>query len=172
MENTTFAMPSIIDSHDMGLRTVYSPDARNGSNVTFDFKRKLLAIPDSQIDKVVKTIEERNVEIGLSKTRLEEKQKQDLRDLFNSFHGLFSDKPELTQVLYHEINTGDNPPVVSRPYCYDRVKQEMLDSHVDKMLKEGTLIPIQFPYASPGLLCRKNNGLPPDNSEAFRFAVD
>ncbi|GFT39174.1 integrase catalytic domain-containing protein [Trichonephila clavipes] len=28
MENTTFAMPSIIDSHDMGLRTVYSPDAR------------------------------------------------------------------------------------------------------------------------------------------------
>ncbi|GFU65203.1 hypothetical protein TNCV_2134081 [Trichonephila clavipes] len=29
MENITFAMPSIIDSHDMGLRTVYSPDARN-----------------------------------------------------------------------------------------------------------------------------------------------
>ncbi|GFS94967.1 hypothetical protein TNCV_4202121 [Trichonephila clavipes] len=29
MENTTFAMPSIIDSHDMGLRIVYSPDARN-----------------------------------------------------------------------------------------------------------------------------------------------
>ncbi|GFX04285.1 hypothetical protein TNCV_3974341 [Trichonephila clavipes] len=28
MENTTFAMPSIIDSHDMELRTVYSPDAR------------------------------------------------------------------------------------------------------------------------------------------------
>ncbi|GFU49785.1 hypothetical protein TNCV_2930541 [Trichonephila clavipes] len=28
MENTTFAMPSIIDSHDMGLRTVYNPDAQ------------------------------------------------------------------------------------------------------------------------------------------------
>ncbi|GFV82439.1 hypothetical protein TNCV_3982311 [Trichonephila clavipes] len=28
MENTTFAMPSIIDSHDIGLRTVYSPDAQ------------------------------------------------------------------------------------------------------------------------------------------------
>ncbi|GFU18766.1 uncharacterized protein TNCV_1085151 [Trichonephila clavipes] len=28
MENTTFAKPSIIDSHDMGLRTVYSPDAQ------------------------------------------------------------------------------------------------------------------------------------------------
>ncbi|GFW37383.1 hypothetical protein TNCV_859901 [Trichonephila clavipes] len=28
MENTTFAKPSITDSHDMGLRTVYSPDAQ------------------------------------------------------------------------------------------------------------------------------------------------
>ncbi|GFX79192.1 retrovirus-related Pol polyprotein from transposon 17.6 [Trichonephila clavipes] len=75
-------------------------------------------------------------------------------------------------VLYHEIDTGDNPPVVSRPYRYDRVKQEILDYHLNKMLKEGTIIPIQSPHASPVVLCRKNNGLPPDNPEAYRFAVD
>ncbi|GFW54037.1 hypothetical protein TNCV_3828451 [Trichonephila clavipes] len=42
------------------------------------------------------------------------------------------------------------------------------------MLKEGIIIPIQSPYASPVVLCRKNNGLhtPPDNPEAYRFAVD
>ncbi|GFY06747.1 retrovirus-related Pol polyprotein from transposon opus [Trichonephila clavipes] len=40
------------------------------------------------------------------------------------------------------------------------------------MLKEGSIIPIQSPYASPVVLCRKNNGLPPDNPEAYRFAVD
>ncbi|GFW52119.1 retrovirus-related Pol polyprotein from transposon opus [Trichonephila clavipes] len=40
------------------------------------------------------------------------------------------------------------------------------------MLKDGTIIPIQSPYASPVVLCRKNNGLPPDNPEAYRFAVD
>ncbi|GFW39875.1 retrovirus-related Pol polyprotein from transposon opus [Trichonephila clavipes] len=40
------------------------------------------------------------------------------------------------------------------------------------MLKEGTIIPIQSPYTSPVVLCRKNNGLPPDNPEAYRFAVD
>ncbi|GFX45434.1 hypothetical protein TNCV_1026941 [Trichonephila clavipes] len=39
------------------------------------------------------------------------------------------------------------------------------------MLKEGTIIPIQSPCASPVVLCRKNNGLPPDNPEAYRFAV-
>ncbi|GFU71231.1 uncharacterized protein TNCV_3782171 [Trichonephila clavipes] len=111
-----------------------------GSKIILDFDRKSLAIPDLQINKVVKT-----VEIDLTKTKLEEKQKRELQDLFNSFQGLFSDKPGLTHVLYHEIDTGDNPPVVSRPYRFDRVKQEILDYHVDKMLKEGTIIPFQFP---------------------------
>ncbi|GFW59167.1 retrovirus-related Pol polyprotein from transposon opus [Trichonephila clavipes] len=40
------------------------------------------------------------------------------------------------------------------------------------MLKEGTIIPIQSPYTSPVVLCRKNIGLPPNNPEAYRFAVD
>ncbi|GFW11158.1 retrovirus-related Pol polyprotein from transposon gypsy [Trichonephila clavipes] len=40
------------------------------------------------------------------------------------------------------------------------------------MLKERTTIPIQSPYASPVVLCKKNNGLPPYNPEAYRFAVD
>ncbi|GFW18558.1 uncharacterized protein TNCV_1222191 [Trichonephila clavipes] len=132
-------------------------DFISGSNIILDFDRKSLAIPDSQIDIVVKTIEEGNVEIDQSKTRLEEKQKQELRDLFNSFKGLFSDKVGLTHVLYHEIDTGDKPPVVSRPYRYDRVKQVILDYHVEKMLTEGTIIPIQSPYASL-VLCRKIMG--------------
>ncbi|GFY15024.1 hypothetical protein TNCV_4492771 [Trichonephila clavipes] len=33
MENTTFAMPTIIDSHDMGLRTVFSPDAQKKTSI-------------------------------------------------------------------------------------------------------------------------------------------
>ncbi|GFX47924.1 uncharacterized protein TNCV_4793031 [Trichonephila clavipes] len=35
MENTTFAMPSSIDSHDMGLRTVYSPDAQKKTPIQY-----------------------------------------------------------------------------------------------------------------------------------------
>ncbi|GFS49558.1 uncharacterized protein TNCV_2968481 [Trichonephila clavipes] len=107
------------------------------SKIILDFDRKSLTIPDSQINKVVKTVEIEKVEIGLSKTKSEEKQKRELQDLFNSFHGLFSDKPELTHVLYHEIDKGDIPPGVSRPYKYDRVKQEIIDYQVNKMLKDG-----------------------------------
>ncbi|GFU64572.1 uncharacterized protein TNCV_305111 [Trichonephila clavipes] len=78
----------------------------------------------------------------------------------------------LTHVLYHEIDTGDQRPVLSRPYRYDRVKQGIIDYHFEKMLQEGTIRPIQSPYASPVVLTRKNNGLPPDSPEAYRFAID
>ncbi|GFX68509.1 uncharacterized protein TNCV_2432161 [Trichonephila clavipes] len=138
-----------------------------GSKIVLDFDRKSLAIPDSKVEKIIPSIDEGNLDIDFTKTGLEENQKQELQDLFNSFKGLFSDKPGLTHVLCHEIDTGDKPSVVSRPYLYDRVKQGILDYHVKKMLKEGNLIPIQFPYASTVVQCRKNIGLPPDNPEAY-----
>ncbi|GFW95259.1 retrovirus-related Pol polyprotein from transposon 17.6 [Trichonephila clavipes] len=40
------------------------------------------------------------------------------------------------------------------------------------MLREGKIRPIQFPYASPVVLTRKNNDLPPDSPEAYRFVID
>ncbi|GFX28892.1 uncharacterized protein TNCV_4251311 [Trichonephila clavipes] len=49
-----------------------------GSKIILDFDRKYLAIPDSQINKVVKTVEIKKVEIDLSKTKLEEKHKREL----------------------------------------------------------------------------------------------
>ncbi|GFX47748.1 retrovirus-related Pol polyprotein from transposon 297 [Trichonephila clavipes] len=130
--------------------------------------RKSLAIPDSQIDKVVKVIEEEKVEIYLSKTKLKEKQKQELRELFNSFQGLFSDKNRGLHMFYIMRLTRE----ITHRWFPDRGKQKILDYHVDKMVKEGTIIPIQSPYASPVVLCKKNNGLPLDNPEAYRFAVD
>ncbi|GFT20832.1 retrovirus-related Pol polyprotein from transposon opus [Trichonephila clavipes] len=66
--------------------------------------------------------------------------RNDYRGNYENGH---QDKPGLTHVFYHEIDTGDNPPVVFRPYRYDRVKQAILDCHEDKMFKEGTIIPIQ-----------------------------
>ncbi|GFT41479.1 retrovirus-related Pol polyprotein from transposon 297 [Trichonephila clavipes] len=74
--------------------------------------------------------------------------------------------------LYHEIDTGDKGPVVSRPYRYDRVKQGIIDYHIKKILQEGTIRSIQSPYASPVVLTRKNNGLPPDSPDSYRFAID
>ncbi|GFW07064.1 uncharacterized protein TNCV_3692601 [Trichonephila clavipes] len=82
------------------------------------------------------------------------------------------DKKSLIIPDDHEIHTGDQGPKVSRLYRYDRVKQGIIDYTIEKMLQEGTNRPIQSPYASPMVLTRKNNGLPPDSPEAYRFAID
>ncbi|GFS66823.1 uncharacterized protein TNCV_230231 [Trichonephila clavipes] len=59
----------------------------------------------------------------------------------------------------------DTGPVVSRPFRYDRVKQGIIDYRIEKMLQEGTIRPVQSPYASPVVLTRKINGLPPESPE-------
>ncbi|GFW51409.1 hypothetical protein TNCV_4603591 [Trichonephila clavipes] len=40
------------------------------------------------------------------------------------------------------------------------------------MLQEGKIRSIQSPYTSLDVLTRKNNGLPPDSPEAYRFTID
>ncbi|GFR24686.1 hypothetical protein TNCT_230281 [Trichonephila clavata] len=99
-------------------------DFMSHAKISFDFFTKSLIIPDSQIEKV--TISDEPVQIDLSNTKLNAEQKQKLQILFKEFQGLFSVKPGLTHVFCHEIDTGDNPPVFSRPYRYDRVKQGII----------------------------------------------
>ncbi|GFX89510.1 uncharacterized protein TNCV_483451 [Trichonephila clavipes] len=62
---------------DLEYSCILGIDFIGGSKIILDFDRKSLAIPDSQINKVVKTVEIEKVEIDLSKTKLEEKQKQE-----------------------------------------------------------------------------------------------
>ncbi|GFX95178.1 hypothetical protein TNCV_847701 [Trichonephila clavipes] len=129
----------------MQYQCILGIDFMKESKLTSDFDQKSLIIPDTQIKQLPRG--EKPVEIDLSDTKLGERQKQKLRNLFNGFKGLFSDQPGLTHVLYHEIETGDKEPVVSRPYRYDRVKQGIIDYLIEKMLRDGRIRPIQSPYA-------------------------
>ncbi|GFV98007.1 retrovirus-related Pol polyprotein from transposon 297 [Trichonephila clavipes] len=121
--------------NNMQYQCILGIDFMKKSKLTLDFDQKSLIIPDGQIKQLPKV--EKPVEIDISATKLGEGQKQKLRNLFNGFKGLFSDRPGLTHVLYHEIDTGDKGPVVSKPYRYDRVKQGIIDYHIEKMLQEG-----------------------------------
>ncbi|GFT77413.1 retrovirus-related Pol polyprotein from transposon 17.6 [Trichonephila clavipes] len=156
--------------NNMQYQCILGIDFMKVSKLTLDFDQKSLIIPDNQIKQLQKM--DKLFEIDLSHTKLGDGQKQKLRNLFNGFKGLFSDQPGLTHVLYHEIDTGDKGLVVSRPYRYDRIKQGIIDYHIEKMLQEGKIRPISTPYVSPVVLTRKNNGLPPDSPEAYRFAID
>ncbi|GFX33344.1 retrovirus-related Pol polyprotein from transposon 297 [Trichonephila clavipes] len=131
--------------NNMQYQFILGIDFMKESKLTLDFDQESLIIPDDQIKQLPKA--EKPVEIDLSDTKLGEGQKQKLRNLFNGFKGLFSDQPGLTHVLYHEIDSGEKGPVVSRPYRYDRVKQGIIDYHIEKMLQE-------------------------DSPEAYRLAID
>ncbi|GFT12686.1 retrovirus-related Pol polyprotein from transposon 297 [Trichonephila clavipes] len=155
---------------NMQYQCILGIDFMKASRLTLDFDQKSLIIPDHLIKQTPK--EEKLVDIDLTESKLNDEQQRQLKALFNNFKGLFSDQPGLTHVVYHEIDTGDKGPVVSRPYKYDRVKQGIIDYHIDKMLRDGTICPINSPYASPVVLTRKNNDIPPDSPEAYRFAID
>ncbi|GFY16156.1 retrovirus-related Pol polyprotein from transposon opus [Trichonephila clavipes] len=122
--------------NNMQFQCILGIDFMKESKLTLDFDQKSLIIPDTQL-KQLQTIE-KPVEFDLSDTKLGEGQKQKLRNLFNGFKWLFSYQPGLTHVLYHEIDTADKRPVVSRPYRYDRVKQGIMELsyHIEKMLQE------------------------------------
>ncbi|GFX47385.1 hypothetical protein TNCV_4691901 [Trichonephila clavipes] len=99
--------------NNMQYQCILGIDFMKDSKLTLDFDMKTLVIPDDQIKQL--PIVEKPVEIDLSDTKLGEGQKQKLKDLLNSFKDLFSDQPGSTHVLYHEIDTGDQEPAVSRP---------------------------------------------------------
>ncbi|GFX08372.1 retrovirus-related Pol polyprotein from transposon 297 [Trichonephila clavipes] len=156
--------------NNMQYQFILGIDFMKETKLTLDFDKKSLIIPDDKIKQLPKV--EKPVKINLSDTKLGEGQKQKLKDLFNGFKGLFSDQPGLTHVLYHEFDTGDKGPVVSRPYRYDRIKQGIIDYNIEKMLQECTIRHIQSPYASPVVLTSKNNDLLPDSRESYRFTFD
>ncbi|GFX62098.1 retrovirus-related Pol polyprotein from transposon 297 [Trichonephila clavipes] len=137
----------------MQYQCILGIDFMKASRLTLDFDQKSLIIPDHLIKQMPK--EEKLIDIDLTESKLDDEQQRQLKALFNNFKGLFSDQPGLTHVVYHEIDTGDKGPVVSRPYKYDRVKQGIIDYHIDKMLRDGTICPINSPYASPVVLTRK-----------------
>ncbi|GFY18843.1 uncharacterized protein TNCV_3875311 [Trichonephila clavipes] len=72
---------------DLEYPCILGIDFIGGSKIILDFDRKSLAIPDSQINKVFKTVEIEKIEIDLCKTKLDEIQKRELQDLFDSFQG-------------------------------------------------------------------------------------
>ncbi|GFU71398.1 uncharacterized protein TNCV_2584691 [Trichonephila clavipes] len=115
---------------NMQYQCILGIDFMKDLRLTLDFDKKSLVFLEDQIKPL--PVVKKPVEIDLSNTKQGNKQKPKLQDLFISFQGLFSDKLELTRVLYHEIDTRDQGPDVSRPYHYDRIKQGIIDYHIQK----------------------------------------
>lgn len=87
---------------------------------------------------------------------LGEVEKGEFKKFLEEFSEVFLDNSGLTLIAWHEINIG-SVAHVSKPYHYDKVKQNIIDHHTTKMLADDIIIPIEFPFASPVILCQKYN---------------
>jgi hypothetical protein len=92
-------------------------------------------------------------------------QKQQLHDLLSDYSDIFSDVPQVTNVIKHVVNTRTNDPIYKRPYPLPYAMRNQVKEEVDKMLKAGIVESSDSPYAAPVLLVRKK-----DNT--IRFCVD
>lgn len=67
--------------------------------------------------------------VKLDETNLSEGEQIRFQVCIEEFKQVFSDKPELTDVTWDEIITGDIAPVATKSYRYDQVKQSIIDYH-------------------------------------------
>ena len=92
-------------------------------------------------------------------------EKEQLKQVLNEFEEIFSDTIGQTNIVYHTIDTGDNPPIRQRarrvPYAF----RDESDKQIANMLDQGIIRSSTSPWASPIVLVRKKSG-------EIRFCVD
>ena len=103
-----------------------------------------------------------------SSGHLDDSQKQELSKLLNDFSDTFAtSKSDLgkTDVVEHEINTGDSMPIKQPPRRQPLKYKEAEKEHVKQMYEDDLIEPASGPWASPILFVRKKDG-------SLRFCVD
>lgn len=112
------------------------------------------------------------ISIQIESQGLSNDEKDNLNELIRNFQTIFSEKPGLTQIIIHSIDTGEAKPIASKPYRYDKVKTKIIEQHIEEMLSQGLIERKQSPWASPVVLIRKKNEYDIQDPRAWRFAVD
>ncbi|VDI02506.1 Hypothetical predicted protein [Mytilus galloprovincialis] len=126
-------------------------------------------------DKTVKSMnleqtnsDQKDIQFDLSKADLTDQQKQKLNLFLNQNRNVFATNlKELgkTDVYKHKINTGNAPPVKSRPYRTSPAAKQEIQKQVEELLKYDIIEPSKSEYSSPIVLVKKK-----DNT--WRLCID
>ena len=99
---------------------------------------------------------------------LTSEQQEALEKLINEFSDIFawhSKQIGLTDIVEHEIHTGDAAPIHQRPYRVSHKEREIIQQQVKEMLDDNIIRPSFGTWSSPVVLVKKK-----DNT--WRFCVD
>ena len=92
-------------------------------------------------------------------------QRKELSDLILSFPSIFKDSPGRINLLYHDVEVGDNKPIKQYPYRINPTKAKIITDEVDYMLTNKLIKPSFSPWSSPVVLVPKPNN-------QFRLCLD
>ena len=93
--------------------------------------------------------------------KLHQTEKRKLETLLREFTDMLSvsdDDLGRTTIVKHQIDVGDVAPVRQPPRRLPFHQREVVQQHVDKMLKNGIIEPSKGPWSSPVVLVKKKNG--------------
>lgn len=96
---------------------------------------------------------------------LSESQRRDIVALINRHPTLFNDVPSQTNVLTHDIDVCQSPPVKQHPYRVNPLKRQVMKDEVNYLVRNGFAVPSQSPWSSPCILV-------PKSDRSFRFCTD
>ena len=71
----------------------------------------------------------------------------------------------ISDIVEHEIDTGNNTPIAQKPYKVDSEKREIMKKEIKKLKEMGWIRKAHGPWASPVVMVKKKDG-------EIRFCVD
>lgn len=80
----------------------------------------------------------------------------DLIELIEFNKSLFADVPSQTNLLQHDIDVGDSPPIKQHPYRVNPDKRRRLKQQVEYMMQHNIAEPSNSAWSSPCLLVKTN----------------
>ena len=92
-----------------------------------------------------------------------ELQLRELQKFKERYKDVLSDTPGRTNLVCHNIPTGDAPPVRLPPYRLAHKSQEVLREEIQNLLNQGIIRPSTSPLAAPIVLVPKK-----DNTKRMR----
>ncbi|XP_072048962.1 LOW QUALITY PROTEIN: uncharacterized protein [Amphiura filiformis] len=91
-------------------------------------------------------------------SNLDNSQKYEVKRILGDYKDVLTDIPGKTNLGEHKINLTDNEPVRKKPYPIPHALRVKVKQEVQSMMKMGIIEPSVSPYASPLVICKKQDG--------------